>query len=595
MHSEVLRQRVFVPRTGYACFLKGLLVLPVALMLLAMTNLAVAQQVPPRLPGSVEPGRREEAPPDVAPPPLDFERIFRLPPGAEPPADVADRAITIEDLRLEGVKVYEPEELRPLFAPIIGREVTVAELFAVARAIQARYQSDGYILSFAFIPPQSVEDGVFTITVVEGYVEQVLVEDQESRLQETLARVVEPITGSRPLHADDLERYLLLANDLAGMTVTGVLRPSETTPGAANLVVKSTHDPLDASLLLDNRGSEFQGRGEATASFTLNSLLGLGEAFSGRASVTRDSEELKSFSADYVHPFGSEGLRVHVGAAYALAEPGSTLESFDVETDSLTLGLDVTYPLIRRREESLFINAGFVLIDTAVDLLGSKFSRDRLRELVAGFTYLRNGILGGRSGASFRVIQGLPILNATDPDEDMTSRADSEPDFTKTTLDVQHLQPLFDRFALTVSARGQIAFQPLPAAEEFALGGARYGRAYNPGEITGENGIALSLELGYDLPVAALPLAGAFGDGVRFLFEGVRPYAFYDVGKAWDDKTSSSAGLNQSLASAGFGVRIELPYGLRAAVEYAHPLTRTPSNKTDGNSDTVFVFLSIGY
>lgn len=542
---------------------------------------ALAQAVPDRLPGTVEPGRRDERPPPLERPAIDVERMLRLPPGVEPPPGTADQTVTIVDIRLDGVTAYRPEDLRPLFEPLLNKEITVRAFYGIAGAIQARYQEDGYILSFALVPPQTVEDGVFTIAVVEGYVDKVVVEGIEGRLAKTVQRALDPITRSRPLHLDDLERYLLLTNDLAGIKATGLLRPSKDIRGAAELVVKPVHDPVDGDLLLDNRGSKFAGPLQGSTGIRLNSLLGLGEFFAVRVATTKPTSELKSLAMSYNQPVGSEGLRLELDVNYAETEPGFTLDQFDVETVSLRAELHARYPLIRTREESLYLDAGIGVVEADVDSLGEDFSKDRLREVLGSLTYLRGNVLGGRSGVRIRVVQGIPFFGASDPDSDDTSRADMEPGFTKISLYATHLQPLFDRFGLTVAALGQIALQPLPAAEEFALGGAHFGRAYDPGEITGEHGFAVSAELGYDVP-----LGGDLSDDFSQFIQGVRPYIYYDVGKAWDDDTSASQGLAQSLSSAGGGLRMQFAYGVNLTLEYARPLTRTPD--TEGDKDGRF-------
>ncbi len=178
------------------------------------------------------------------------------------------------------------------------------------------------------------------------------------------------------------------------------------------------------------------------------------------------------------------------------------------------------------------------------------------------------------------IAQAVPILNASDPEEDIAdmSREDTRPSFTKATLDITHYQPLVDRLGLRIAASGQIARVPLPSSEEFSIGGARYGRGYNAGEITGEDGVAVSAELEYDLDLA-IPLI------IR-----LRPYGFYDFAKAWDHSSSSSTGSAISLASAGFGLRVVLAHGATMRLEYARPLTRRPSNQTGDKQDRITFF-----
>ena len=179
-----------------------------------------------QLPGAAEPGRK--SPPRLVLPPAttELEWSIQLPPGAEPPKALKLEKLTLNDVRLVGVTVYRREQLSDLFNPYLGKEITFDQFYGISRAIQTRYRKDGYILSFSYVPPQTVEGGVFTIAVVEGFVERVQVNDIDGRLKKKLEQLLEPITRSRPLNVRTLERYLLLSNDLAGTKVTGVLRPS---------------------------------------------------------------------------------------------------------------------------------------------------------------------------------------------------------------------------------------------------------------------------------------------------------------------------------------------------------------------------------
>ncbi len=509
--------------------------------------------------------------------------MIDLPPGVEPPESLAGQLLRLDDLEFLGVTAYERDDLLPLFEDYLGREITLREFYAISQALQARYHQDGYLLSFTYVPPQAVSDGIFTIAVVEGYVDRVTVHDVEGRLKTTLARVLAPISESRPLRADILERYMLLANDLSGIRLTGILQPSDAAHGAAELAVKVDHTPVAASAQIDNRGSEFTGPWQARSGFRLNSLLGLGETLSVDATVTADPSELALLDLAYIHPLGAEGLRFNGSVSYSKSEPGFTLTPFEVQTDSLNVAMGLSYPLVRSRERTLTLHGELGYLNTKVDLLGADFSRDRLRTALAGLSYRQAGFLNGTLNIVGQVIQGLPILGATDPDSDATSRADAEPTYTKAVIDAVHRQSLTERIGLTVSVNAQVAFGPLPAAEEFALGGERFGRAYNPGEVTGEHGFAVAAELGYDLPFETEYV------------ERVRPYLFYDFGKVWDEDTSSSDGLAQSLSSAGLGVHVDFSNAAYADFEYAYPLTRRPSNQRDNKSGRVFVIFGMRF
>lgn len=85
----------------------------VAVLLAAIPPIQ-AQTPPTKLPGTVEPGRREAPAPEPAAP-LDLQWIIDLPPGVEPPESLAGEILRLEDLKFLGVTAYERGDLLPLF------------------------------------------------------------------------------------------------------------------------------------------------------------------------------------------------------------------------------------------------------------------------------------------------------------------------------------------------------------------------------------------------------------------------------------------------------------------------------------------------
>jgi hemolysin activation/secretion protein len=128
-------------------------------------------------------------------------------------------------------------------------------------------------------------------------------------------------------------------------------------------------------------------------------------------------------------------------------------------------------------------------------------------------------------------------------------------------------QTLSDAWSVKVSAASQIASGPLFTSQQFYLGGAAFGRGYGSAEISGDNGVAGSLELRFDQKLTFEYLTG------------YQLYGFIDAGAAWNDGFSYTDGL--SLTSAGAGVRLLLGGDLRADLAVAVPLGyRAPDNSS---------------
>jgi hemolysin activation/secretion protein len=113
------------------------------------------------------------------------------------------------------------------------------------------------------------------------------------------------------------------------------------------------------------------------------------------------------------------------------------------------------------------------------------------------------------------------------------------------------------------------------ASQEFYLGGAAFGRGYDGGELSGDNGIAGSLELRFD-------------QTLDHDFQGLPALQFHRQGRRMEHPTARTM---FSLSSAGAGMRLYLASELQAGVEIAVPLDfRSPAN--EDRDPRVFFFLS---
>jgi hemolysin activation/secretion protein len=224
---------------------------------LGLGGTAYAQQ----LPGSVTPGQIERQFQTLPEPRATDEPVVT--PGLEPekpPSGAENVHFTLSGIVVDGATVFTPADFAPLYRQLLGKDVTLAQIYDVAAAITAKFGKAGYTLSVALVPAQRISTGVVHIQVIEGYVDQIFIksEDGQDITQPQLRAYLEKIAAVRPLRQADLERYLLLANDLPGVQARAVLAPSET-PGASNLTLIVNQKKFDGYANFDNRGSQFIG------------------------------------------------------------------------------------------------------------------------------------------------------------------------------------------------------------------------------------------------------------------------------------------------------------------------------------------------
>ena len=240
-------------RGGTATALIGSLFLAGLFLAPGMWSGANAQTLPP----AVAPGRLPEQ--FTAPTPPTTAPIIAVPsiPTALPPKGAENIHLQVPRIVVEGSTVYTPLQIGALTAAYENRPMVLADLFRLANDITVKYRADGYILSRAVLPAQNLtaKDSVPRIVIIEGYVSSYKIVGYRSPI---LERYAQKITESRPLKASVLERYLLLANDLAGVTARAVLSPAQA-EGGSLLTIEINHKTLDGNLSADNRGTVYIG------------------------------------------------------------------------------------------------------------------------------------------------------------------------------------------------------------------------------------------------------------------------------------------------------------------------------------------------
>ncbi len=567
-----------------------------AILALAVATAISGQGLAQTLPPSADPGRLQDITPGPTQQPRPTGPRIAVPeqPQQAPVPGAEQIRLTLRSVEIEGSTVYPAGTFAPLYANLVGQQITLAQIFQIANQITLRYRQDGYILSRAVVPQQRIgADGVARIRVIEGYIANVNVEGARNFQVVNYGRRLQQF---RPLRAEQLERYLLLANDLPGVTARGILAPSTTSDGASDLTIVVEEKPVDGFVGMDNRGTRFVGPEQLFAGLAFNNLMSAGERSFFRFTTNPfQYMELRSFQFDETIPIGSEGTRLTLSASRLRSRPGLSLRAFDVNSNATTLSVQVYHPFIRSRAENLNVRASFWYRNLDTEFLQdqntSPSTRDRLRILRLGGTYDLADRWQGVNSFSVDFHQGLQIFDATSNSNALQTRPGGRTDFTKLTVDVSRLQSLgflLPGLQLQVGLTAQFSLRgPLLASEQIGLGSNPFGRGYDYSEITGDNGFAGQVELQYGRAITQ--------EGLRRFVQEYQAYLFYDGGFVWRN-TSTGTSL-PNLQSTGFGVRLNGVRGVSIDLQAAKALSRSVANPhtpvTDNGHPWRFFFSSV--
>lgn len=525
-------------------------------------------QTPPVLPPSIEPGRIQQQfqAPAYAPPVSPPITVQQAPPENGPPPGAEKIQLTLDNVEVQGSTIYGPTDLAPLIAPYLHHSIALTNLFHLADEITTKYRADGYILSRAVVPAQHIGQAA-RITVIEGFVSEVQFKGYESPTLKAYARHIMEL---KPLRADELERYLLLSNDLPGVQAKAVLSPSPSVTGGALLTVVTEQKLMDGSLAVDNRGTKFIGPIQFYAAAGMN-IPSLDSRLAARYITTPSIRELQYGELTYTQPIGSDGLRLIVYGNETHSRPGYTLSPFNVFSDGDEAMLTLAYPVLRSRDHNLELRGSFDVTDLVTVVNNASgippSSNDHLRIFRLGVSHDLADAWDGVTLATARFSQGANILGASANDNRATpSRPGAQSDFTAWKGEIsrhQDLHVLYPGLGFLAAAEGQISESgSLPASEQFGLGGTQYGRAYAPSDVTADNGWAVKSELQYNPPVPSW---------VAEWLDTYQVYGFYERGRATRNLSSVGTG---ALSDAGAGIRFVLANRLVSDIEMTKPLSR---------------------
>lgn len=473
-------------------------------------------------------------------------------------ADVEGMRLEIKGFRIVGLSVASESDMEEALAPFIGKDKRFQDLLDAAAAVRREIAGRGYFLADVVVPEQRISDGIIELRVLEGRLGKIRLEvaPEVPINRSVLEAYLRSLQEGALIETSEVERALFQIHDLRGIVATSSFAPG-TAPGTADLTIKvSPGKRLDANFDFDANGSIYTGLHRAVAGVDGNSLLGMGEIISVRATNAIDGN-LRFARASALFPVGPWGTKFGVAYSELKYRLGTPLfEALKVNGAAAVNSFTAIHPFIRSRNTNLMLigqhdkrkfydiqlaTGAETLKKTDVSSLGlSGDFRDRV---------------GGGGINVFNVAYTLGELkfgNAALEATDLAGRK-TRGLYGKTNLSISRLQAISERLALYGSYSQQFTNKNLDPSEKFSLGGPNAVRAYPQGEGAGDEGYFASLELRYRLPLEE-SLPGSL------VFTG-----YYDFGRSILIKRPTAADLAANaerlrrIAGPGIGLNWEVP------------------------------------
>jgi hemolysin activation/secretion protein len=495
-------------------------------------------------------------------------------PQAAREATQAQVTVTVQAFRFVGNTLLTGVELERVVASLLNRPIDFNELQQAPAAVARAYRDAGWLVN-AYLPTQEITDGAVTIRIVEAVYAGARLEGvapEHVPAAQLLAHFDVRQQKGEALNLDHLDRALLLADDLPGVTVAGSLRAGQQA-GETELLLRTTDESrYGARLLLDNAGARSTGANRTIAMAHVYSQMHGGDQFDGTFLHSKGNDYL---SASYSVPVGQDGWRVSATGAYLDYDlTASDFSALQGSGTSTSIGVGGSYPLVRARGQNLYVDLSFArdaYRNRANSAVQSNYRIDAASFGLSGNRFDDIGG-GGSTQASVGWTRGRLALRTLDLGENPVLAGA----FNTFDLRVSRQQLISPRWTLLAALRGQVGSAVLDSSQRFYLGGPNGVRAYPVNEGSGNRGALLNVELR------------------RRLAYNTTVAAFYD----WGHVGNPGADASYDLSGYGLGVTWQAPHRLDLAGSLARRLGRNPhplatGRDQDGSLDRTRLWLTL--
>jgi hemolysin activation/secretion protein len=556
------------------------------------------------------PSPSQVAPP-VVPPAPGGARIGlpQVPAGTAAPAQAKKLSFRLLGFDVQGEFEELAAQRKELEAPLVGKRVTVADIFEFADKLQQAYVRAGYPLARVVILPQEFEQAArIKLRVIDGFIEKMNLDAIPDPVRRRVIAVLTPLVRKTHLKQSELERALLIAGETPGMILNATFAGGKEVGGSL-LVLTGRYRPVSASLYGDNAMPKVFGTGQLVATAAFNSLLGYGEQLTVSAAglpdrdFTTDDPTRRYLSGSLLVPIGIDGWKVLLGGANGVTTPRTNLNTRSqglLESGYIRL----SYDAIKSRNTEVSFNGRFDATDERLNSLVTDpptgLSLDRLRVARGGFDALwRLRESGTTVSVTANYSRGMDAFGARKASDASfllpLSRQGADVVFNKVDGRFDVVQSLPENFFVSAAFAGQTSFRnPLLKSEQFDLTGAKALSGFTAGALPGDAGWVARGEVGraFSVPIES--------GGVT-----ITPYGFVSHGERFFYQPTAQEVGNLHATNYGGGMRFNLvPWDVNmldayAFVEYSRRRTTndvpppTPGNTLNG--DRVFAGALIRY
>jgi len=485
-------------------------------------------------------------------------------------ADPVALRFDISAYRVEGNTLLKEKKIQSVLAPYQGKQRDFGDVQRALEALEGAYRQAGYGAVQVYLPEQALERGIVVLRVVEPRIGKVEVSGNKYFDTANIRRSVPALQEGQPPSSRALADNLRAANESPVKQARVVLRPAQQENEVDAKVEVEDDKPWRIFSTLDNTGTDETGRTRLGIGLQHANLFNRDHVATLQYITSPEKQDQVSiYSLGYRLPLYNLGDSVDLFAGYSDVDAGTTqTPAGALQFSGKGTVYGARYNLLFARqgeyEHKLIFGADYRIYDNACSVgsfgaAGCGAAGVSVRVHPGSLSY--EGQLTGRSSqTSFYLTVLHNIPGGTDGEEEDldAARPGAKGDYTVLHYGVNYSMAFTSDWQARLHIDAQYTEDALIQGEQFGIGGWNSVRGFFEREIASDRGFYGTLEL----------YTPNIGPHIKWSgIDNLRLLAFYDTGSVTRNHSASGDIVDQSISSAGCGMRLGIQKNLSVRVD----------------------------
>lgn len=479
-------------------------------------------------------------------------------------ADTVPRQLhfVITKFEVIGDNPLSEAETQAVFKYFLGDHYGLDGIQEAASAFEHKLRDNGFAFYQVNLAPQTLEDGVIKLQLIQLKVDKVEVEGNRYFDSENLARNIPTLKPGETPDTRVLSRAINMADAQPSKSLKLQFSESES-GGAINAKLKvddlKTHF---AFVSLNNTGNDETGNFRLTGGYQFTNLFNRDHNLSlSYTTSPSDFSAVKQYGASYTIPFYELGGQLNMFITRSDVDSGIVAQNFAVSGAGTIALLHYKHTFLQNsaykqqldfgldhklfENDVRFVNLPGVVADGSGEVLSRPWS-------VAYIGFWQ----GAGKSISFNIAPYVNLsggANNTDADYD-NSRSGATSDWSLFRFGFGYDQLLTANWLFRLNVLGQQSSDRLISGEQFGIGGIYSVRGFDERILLGDSGAQANIELW-------LP---------GFNQYGIRPLVFFDVGYVELNTPLLGEAPSITISSVGAGLRWSVINRLNVVLDVAY-------------------------